>query len=971
VRQPEPYFRRLAGAFRRSCDVYDLVCMVPSDSAVFRLFKHIFQPSSSVMDQSFLNELTNVLVNAASPSNEIQSQVMRSIESMSCRNDFGIHLAAILGDSHSDMIEVRQRAGLLLKSSVGRGAVNPGDQDVRAKVLSALIDTSPVIRKTAGSITSTMVLAARSVPCSDILGTLLMMLNKPDAQIADGAFDALSKICEDLIQLWRQNAIASPEDSSEDNSIILNDFMKFAEEKLIPSLLSSGPSRNIIILNSFALNFLFFPNHPLGKFLLSYFERLGSWAASETQPDILVQICKGLTYIAQHHPDLYSSSLPVVIMFMLRATRHTEFDVRLEALQFWPVVCLNSDWIPQLQAFFADLLPLLLENMVYTEEDYLAMDEAVLADDNAAVPDRPEEIAPRFHKEKEDEADDDGELASTWGSEWTVRKAAASALDHLATAYRDSILPTVLPIIENRLSSKDWEIQESALLALGAIGHGCMQGLSPHLPAILQLLVTISKSSKPLLRSISCWTISRFAQWIGFDTHRSTALPLALSVILLRMMDQNKRVQEAAVSAFVSLEEEVGMYLDEFLMDIVNTLCRSLTYYQSKNLLILLDAIACLFESLGPEIMSKPGIADKLVPPIVRAFEGVNYQQQKQLTVSLFECLTAACSNVGHILPPDSLRHIVTRCGAVLDANVSAYRRITSALSKEDKPDGDILACSLDLLCGVIDGLGEPASGLIRELNFGPLLCELICQFEPNSRIPLVRNYYSNTVKQCAFALLGDCAKNCHVILTDKLIASVLPITTAFITIGPMLVTNNASWAIGEIVMRTDREFIAPFVGPVATALLHNLRRFDSSIRPIVRQNAAIAMGRLGNVASDHLVSSGVFAEMFEPWCTTMRRMRTDDEKISAVRGFIMCIEKSPQLGTIPENFQRLHELIASIFPPPSVLEADLRKIVLAYRELLGSDWQRLWNLFPVELQYRLNHSFGLGLEIHPLPPKA
>ena len=917
------------------------------------------------MDQSFLRDICNVLSNAASSSNEVQAQVMRSVELFSSRSDFGAHLAALLSDSQSDLVEVRQRAGLLLKSSLGRGAISPADPQVRAKVMSALTDRSPVVRKTAGSIISTIVVSARTTPCSDVLGTLLVMLNNPEPNIADGAFDALSKICEDLVQLWRQDAVSAQEESSEDNSIILKDFMNFADEKLMPFLLSSGPARNLIILNSFALNFLFFPNHTLGKYLLPYFDRLGSLAATETDPPILMQVCKGLTYIAQHHPDLYTSALPAVITFMIRATRHGEADVRLEAIQFWPVVCLNGDWIPQLQAFLPELLPLLLQNMVYTEEDYLAMDEAVLADDNATIPDRPEEIAPRFHKEKDDDTDEnDAELASTWGSEWTVRKAAASALDHLATAYRDSILPTVLPIIENRLGSSDWEIQESALLALGAIGHGCMQGLSPHLPNILQLLVSLAKSPKPLLRSISCWTISRFAQWIAFDTHRGTALPLALSVILSRMMDQNKRVQEAAVSAFVSLEEEVGMYLDEYLFDIVNTLFRSLNYYQSKNLLILLDAIACLFESLGSEAMSKPGIIDMVVPPIVTAFQNVNYQQEKQLAVSLFECLTAICSNVGHALPVESLRQIVSKCGAVIETNLSAYRRITCTLSKEEKPDSDVLACSLDLLCGVIDGLGGSACSLIQGLNFIPLLCDLICQFEPESRIPLVRNFYSGTVKQCAFALLGDCAKNCHLLLSDKLIASVIPVTTAFVTIGPMLVTNNSSWALGEIVMRMDSVSITPFVDHIAGALLQNLKRFEPSFRPIVRQNAAIAMGRLGLVASDRLISSGVFGEMFLPWCTIMRRMRTDEEKISAVRGFILCVEKSPQLGTSPENFQRLHELIASMVPPPPALESSLRNIVLAYRELMGDNWQRLWKPLPLELQYRLNHAFSLGFDV-------
>ena len=165
--------------------------------------------------------------------------------------------------------------------------------------------------------------------------------------------------------------------------------------------------------------------------------------------------------------------------------------------------------------------------------------------------------------------------------------------------------------------------------------------------------------------------------------------------------------------------------------------------------------------------------------------------------------------------------------------------------------------------------------------------------------------------------------------------------------------------------MRMDHVSIVPFVDSIATSLLSNLKRFEASFRPIVRQNAAIAMGRLAIVASDRLISSGVFAEIFVPWCTIMRRMRTDDEKVSAVRGFLVCVEKSPQLGAVPENFQRLHELIASMFPPPPILEGGLRKIVMAYKESLGADWQRLWNSLPVELQYRLNHAFALGFDVH------
>ena len=933
------------------------------------------------MDTEFVNQVIQVLANAGSPSNEVQQQVMRAVDQMSSRPDFAGTLGYLLATPNCASTEIRQRAGLLLKTALSRGTASGQSPGVRDMALRGIADPEAVIRRTASSIITTSVTSSPNMPCSDILAGLTGMLFGQPTQLMEGAFDAIFKISEDVIDLWRQSALSGGGDDQNGPKILLGDFMQFADSQLMPQVFKlSSVENKLKLLNLFATNFLFFPNHPLSKHLTPYFECLGQLAATESAPGTVSQICKGLGYIARHHPDMFGGSLMAVVGFMLTASKHPDASVRLDALQFWPVATTNGDWIPHLEPVLPELLPVLLENMVYSQEDYLAMDEAVLLDDNAAVPDRPEEMAPRFHKEKDTEEDDagtdedeDNEINSTWGSEWTVRKAAASALDHIATSYRDAILPSILPVIERKLGSDDWEIQESALLALGAIGHGCLQGLGPHLPSILQLLVSISKSRKPLLRSISCWTISRFATWIAFDTHRPTALPLALSVILSRMMDHNKRVQEAAVSAFVSLEEEAGMYMEPYLGDIVKAICAAMNYYQSKNLLILLDAVACLFESLGSEVMSKPEIVDALVPPIVEAFRRTQFNSEKQLSVSLFECMTAITACIGPGVGVEALNTIVTRCGSVLETNVSLFKRITVSMSTEDKPDGDILACSLDLLCGVIDGLADASLNLISKMNFTPLLCELISGFDTSSRLPLIRNYYSNTVKQCAFALLGDVAKSCVVLLSDDLVAPIIPVVVSYVTLGPILVSNNSSWCLGELCMRKSYQSLEPFVDSIALALLTNLKRFEVGSRPIIRQNAAIALGRLAMVASQRLIANGAFVEMFCTWCNVMKKMRTDGEKLTAVKGFTICVEASPQTAMSAENIRALCELVASLFPPPSTLEASLRGIILMYRELLGdSDWGTMWSTFPAELQYRLNHAYALGMNIsQPPPPRS
>lgn len=62
------------------------------------------------------------------------------------------------------------------------------------------------------------------------------------------------------------------------------------------------------------------------------------------------------------------------------------------------------------------------------------------------------------------------------------------------------------------------------------------------------------------MRSITCWTLSRYAQWIvgaPVDNNSYQYFPQLLTKLLTCILDNNKRVQEAACSAFATLEEEV------------------------------------------------------------------------------------------------------------------------------------------------------------------------------------------------------------------------------------------------------------------------------------------------------------------------------------------------------------------------------------------------------------------------------
>ena len=61
---------------------------------------------------------------------------------------------------------------------------------------------------------------------------------------------------------------------------------------------------------------------------------------------------------------------------------------------------------------------------------------------------------------------------------------------------------------------KDWVARESGILVLGAISDGCSTGMTEHLPNIVPFLIQSLSDKKALVRSITCWTLSRYSSWI-------------------------------------------------------------------------------------------------------------------------------------------------------------------------------------------------------------------------------------------------------------------------------------------------------------------------------------------------------------------------------------------------------------------------------------------------------------------------
>lgn len=65
---------------------------------------------------------------------------------------------------------------------------------------------------------------------------------------------------------------------------------------------------------------------------------------------------------------------------------------------------------------------------------------------------------------------------------------------------------------------------------------GCMSGMIPYLPDLIPYLIERLSDKKALVRSITCWTLSRYAHWVVGQEHTKYLKPLMTEVIPLPLI---------------------------------------------------------------------------------------------------------------------------------------------------------------------------------------------------------------------------------------------------------------------------------------------------------------------------------------------------------------------------------------------------------------------------------------------------
>ena len=780
---------------------------------------------------------------------------------------------------------------------------------VKANIVQGLQDSNAQIRNFAGNVISELVRQAGVMGCPGLLPRLTSMVGNQSRSTPEyaqqGAMSALLKICED------NKRILSKTYGSE----CPLDF-------LVPQLLGfmTHPSPKIRSQAISSINAFLPDKSPavmrnLDAFLSTLFE-----LANDDNESVRKHICRAIVVIADVSPAKVSPHMAGLVEYMSKQQRNVDDEeLALEAAEFWLFVSEDKNLRNGIRPYLPKVVPLLLDSMVYSEDDVLRLEGEV---EDAEVEDRDRDIKPQFASSKASRSVNDSEIngkasstvngaSATYAyedddlsegeieeyldgderddpeSQWNLRKCSAAAVDVLASAFHESVFEATLPYLKNNLQHSEWPNREAAVLAIGAIADGCMDVVEPHLPDLVPFLISLLQDPQPVVRQITCWSLGRYSAWASHlsEEGKSTYFLPMMDGILKRMLDNNKKVQEAAASAFANLEEKANKQLENpaYCEVIARQFAECFSKYKDRNMFILYDCIQTLAEHVGPSLQNS-SVINSLMPAIIQRWEKVSDQSQEMFP--LLECLSYVATALGQAFAPYAVP-IFRRSIRIIYQNLQDS--LAAASNPEmDEPPADFIVTSLDLLSAIIQALGHE-KGMQLVVDARPSLFDLLtfCLENPN-----------NEVRQSAYALLGDCAIYVFPALQPAL-GKILPLLAKQLVISDIspgseesgyAVTNNACWSCGEIAVKARGEMaqygeslLQRFYG----ILCHN------GVPRSLHENAAIAIGRLGvgcgGVIAPH---AATFAPLF---LQQMKSIDSTDEKIQALEGISEIAILNPQ----------------------------------------------------------------------------
>ncbi|EEQ36310.1 putative importin subunit beta-2 [Clavispora lusitaniae] len=915
-------------------------------------------------DPQALEQLAAIFKATLSSSKAERSSANDALASARLQPHFENYLCDLLVRDLGVSADVRAAAGINLKNCVLKQS-SADRSYLLATIFAGLRSSHNMVRNITGNVITSLFSACGPSGWPQALPSLLDIAADESVPLPtrEAAVSALAKICEDS-------------GSSLDDASLAALAQQLLHVTQSPQASASLRSGAVLCLNQLV------PLKSSHAFVEQYLQALFT-LTGDHDSGVRKNVCSAFVSIMECKPQTLVPHMGGVVSFCVHSMQDENEDVAMEACEFLltladsPEKAHRVSFRPHLQ----QVVPVLLEKMVYSEEQIFLM-QILDEKDDARVADRDEDVRPnavrsknahsvsktpaakKIEQDSDADSDDDGDSDDDDDSDdeldsWNLRRCSAATLDALSLDYPQEVISVALPLLQEKIVSPEWPVREAAILAFGAISKSCVDLARDKLPTLVPFLVERMKDAETRVRSIACWTLSRYATWVCAEAHEggtySSYFPPTFEAVVGLALDKKKIVQEAACSALASFVETADVeLLDRYVGALLAHFAQCFASYQRKNLLVLYDCVNTFVDKIGPEVFGRsPEYANTLLPPLFANWESL--QDDDTDLWPLLECMSVVASTMGEAFAPYAVP-VYERAVKILANAISLNQHVhTDPLI--EAPEKDFIVTSLDLIDGLVQGFKAHSVELMKQHGANVMELVLVC-FED----------HDEDVRQSAYALLGDLAIfACHDMVQPYMDRIVVCIGHEINnrSYSSYAVTNNAIWSFGEIAIKADPDSIKPYVGNIVGLLVPLLKSADT--QETLVENAAICLGRLGLAGGSPEIAA-LLPDFVYSWCAQMMYVMENEEKETAFLGFLNTLQLNPDQGLGGLNNQQgrknlavLVSCIGNYFEPSDKLKEMFYQVLMSYKSLLGDAWEtQVLGLVDADTRGFLQTSYGV-----------
>lgn len=229
-----------------------------------------------------------------------------------------------------------------------------------------------------------------------------------------------------------------------------------------------------------------------------------------------------------------------------------------------------------------------------------------------------------------------------------------SSLDRLAIALGGKqLLPTAMTVLTPMLNSANWMERHAALMAISAMGEGCMKHMMPMLDQIVDGVLNFLGDSHPRVRYAAINGLGQMANDFSPTFEKkfhATVLPRLCEILA---DNSHPRVQAHAGAALVNFFEEcpkriMVQYLNVIAPPLASILQNKMSELVTRGVKRVLEQVLVTTSALADTCSSDfSPYYDSFVPSIKYIIENANSTELELLRGKAIECISLIGSAVG------------------------------------------------------------------------------------------------------------------------------------------------------------------------------------------------------------------------------------------------------------------------------------------------------------------------------------